>query len=179
MSKAILPLLILIFLAALIDGIDQSIVSVAMPTLCNSLGITLSNGSWIVLGYMLGIASLMIPFGKMAKNGRIKKFFISGTALMAIGSMGSAIMVISGNFELMICLRVIQGIGAAMFCASIPCIIVHDLPSDMKGTGMAAMGAASGVSLIIAPLSGGVIATFYCPAVFMITPILAVVLIIL
>lgn len=49
----------------------------------------------------------------------------------------------------------------------------------MKGTGMAAMGSASGASLIIAPLIGGVIAHFYCPAIFFITPVVGVVLVVL
>lgn len=115
--KSLVPLLIIIFIAAFIDGFDASIVAVALPTLCTDLGITLSNGSWVILGYMLGIASLMIPFGKMAKNGRVKKFFISGTILMSVGSLGSAALVIAGNFEIMILFRVIQGIGAAAFCS--------------------------------------------------------------
>lgn len=119
--------------------------SVALPTLCQNLGITMSNGSWIVLGYMLGIASLLIPFGKMTKNGRVKKFFTMGLALMALGSIASAMCVIFGSFWIMVVFRIVQGAGAAMFFAALPCIIVRYLPSDMKGTGVAAMGASSGV----------------------------------
>ena len=77
---------------------------------------------------MLGIASLMIPCGKMAKNGRVKRFFTIGLMLMAVGSIASAMCVIFGNFWIMIIFRIIQGVGAAMFFAALPCIIVRYLP---------------------------------------------------
>ena len=146
--------LVIIFLAALIDGLDVSIVNVALPTISNVMGITIGLSSWIIFGYVVGLATFLIPLGKMAKNGRIKKYMLMGTALFGISSF---ICGISTSFWMLVAFRILQGVAAAMMSCVLPSMVVHMLPKDRKGLGMSVMGASSGVALILGPALGGFI----------------------
>ena len=146
--------LVIIFLAALIDGLDVSIVTVSLPTMAEDFGISPSQSSWIVFAYVVGLAAMLLPLGKFAKNGRVKRFMILGTALFGISSF---VCGISHNFWMLIAFRLVQGISAAMMSSVLPSMVVHMLPADRKGLGMSVMGASSGLALILGPVLGGVI----------------------
>ncbi len=154
LDKKYVPILVLLFLGAFIDGLDATIVNVALPTIAMDFDVTMSNSTWIILGYVLGLASLLIPVGKVCKNNRVKKFFTAGTVTLLVGSVCCGF---TGNYTFMVIFRIVQGVGAAMMSAAMPSIIVRLLPPDRKGTGMAAMGGASGVALILGPTLGGFI----------------------
>ena len=151
-DRKYIPILVLLFMGAFIDGLDTTIVNVALPTMAMDFDVSMSNSTWIILGYVLGLAALLIPAGKACKNGRVKKFFIAGTLTLLIGSV---VCGFSKEYAFMVVFRTVQGIGAAMMSAAMPSIIVRLLPPDKKGIGMAAMGGASGVALILGPTLGG------------------------
>ena len=166
LPKGTLLTLIIVFLVALIDGLDISIVSVALPTMTKDMGITLSQSSWFILSYVLGLAALLLPFGKMAKNERVKKFIIWGTIIFGVSSLMCAL---STNFWMLVAFRLVQGVAAAMMSSALPSIIVHMLPVDRKGLGMSVMGASSGIALIAGPVLGGFLTSaFSWHAVFII-----------
>lgn len=166
LPKGTLLTLIIVFLVALIDGLDISIVSVALPTMTRDMGITLSQSSWFILSYVLGLAALLLPFGKMAKNERVKKFIIWGTIIFGVSSLMCAL---STNFWMLVAFRLLQGVAAAMMSSALPSIIIHMLPVDRKGLGMSVMGASSGIALIAGPVLGGFLTSaFSWHAVFII-----------
>lgn len=166
LPKGTLLTLIIVFLVALIDGLDVSIVSIALPTIAEDMGVTLSQSSWFIFSYVLGLAALLLPFGKMAKNNRVKRFIIWGTIIFGVSSLMCAL---STNFWMLVTFRLIQGMAAAMMSSALPSIIVHMLPVDRKGLGMSVMGASSGIALIAGPVLGGFLtSTFSWHAVFLI-----------
>ena len=144
--------LAIIFLASLIDGLDASIVTVALPTMSSHFHVSAADGSWFVFSYVVGIAAFLIPMGKMAKNNRVKKFMVAGTALFCFSSLMCGF---STSFWMLVGFRLLQGIAAAMTGCVLPSMIVHMLPADRKGLGMSIMGAASGMALILGPSLGG------------------------
>jgi len=144
--------LVIVFMAALIDGLDASIVTVSLPIMSKEMGVSIPEGSWFILAYVLGLAALLLPLGKMAKNGRVKKYMIFGTILFGASSVMCGL---SNSFWMLVIFRLIQGIAAAMMSATLPSIIVHMLPVDRKGLGMSVMGASSGVAIIVGPVLGG------------------------
>lgn len=146
--------LTLIFLAGLIDGLDVTIVTVALPTMTNYFDVSVSNGSWIVFAYVVGLASFLLPLGKMSKNHRTKKFMIAGTALFGVSSLMCGL---SNSFWMLVGFRLLQGIAAAMMSCVIPTMIVRMLPKDRKGLGMSVLGASSGIAFILGPALGGLI----------------------
>lgn len=146
--------LALIFLAGLIDGLDATIVTVALPTMTAYFGVSVSDGSWLVFAYVVGLASFLLPLGKMAKNHRTKKFMIAGTILFGASSLMCGL---STTFWMLIGFRLLQGIAAAMMSCVIPTMIVKMLPKDRKGLGMSVLGASSGIAFILGPVLGGLI----------------------
>ncbi len=152
-----LMVLVIIFLASLIDGLDASIVTVALPTIANDFDIWISDSSWVVFVYVVALAALLLPMGKMAKNNRIKKFMIIGTVLFGISSVMCGL---STSFLMLVLFRLMQGVAAAMMSCVLPCMIVHMLPVDRKGLGLSVMGASSGVALILGPSLGGFITSY-------------------
>ena len=158
--------LIIVFLVSLIDGLDVSIVSIALPTITEDMDVTLSQSSWFIFSYVLGLAALLLPFGKMAKNNRVKRFIIWGTIIFGVSSLMCAL---STNFWMLVAFRLIQGMAAAMMSSALPSIIVHMLPVDRKGLGMSVMGASSGIAMIAGPVLGGFLTSaFSWHAVFLI-----------
>ena len=177
LPKGTLLTLIIIFLVALIDGLDVSIVTVALPTMTEDMGITLSQSSWFIFSYVLSLAAFLLPMGKMAKNHRVKKFVIWGTALFGVSSLMCAL---SSDFWMLVAFRLIQGIAAAMMSSALPSIVVRMLPVDRKGLGMSVMGGSSGVALIAGPVLGGFLTTtFSWHAIFLINVPICLIIIIM
>ena len=157
LPKHIVMILIIIFLASLMDGLDASIVTVALPTMSEYFGVSIAHGSWFIFAYVVGIAAFLLPMGKMAKNNRVKQFMILGTVLFGISSFMCGI---STEFWMLIAFRLLQGISAAMMSCVLPSLIVNELPVDRKGLGMSVMGISTGIALILGPVLGGVITTY-------------------
>ena len=156
-SKVSTAMLAIIFLASLIDGLDVSIVTVSLPTMAEYFGVSPEDSSWVIFAYVLGLAAFLLPMGKMAKNGRMKKFMILGTALFGVSSLACGL---SEHFWVLILFRLLQGLSAAMMSSVLPSMVVHMLPADRKGLGMSVMGASSGLALILGPVLGGAITGF-------------------
>ena len=149
--------LVIIFLASLIDGLDASIVTVALPKMSGYFGTSVSDSSWFIFAYVVGLAAFLLPLGKMAKNKRVRKFMILGTALFGFSSFMCGI---SEMFWMLVAFRLLQGISAAMMSCVLPSMVVHMLPADRKGLGMSVMGASTGIALILGPVLGGLITTY-------------------
>ena len=149
--------LVIIFLASLIDGLDASIVTVALPKMSGYFGTSVSDSSWFIFAYVVGLAAFLLPLGKMAKNNRVRKFMILGTALFGFSSFMCGI---SEMFWMLVAFRLLQGISAAMMSCVLPSMVVHMLPADRKGLGMSVMGASTGIALILGPVLGGLITTY-------------------
>jgi len=149
--------LVIIFLASLIDGLDASIVTVALPKMSGYFGTSVSDSSWFIFAYVVGLAAFLLPLGKMAKNNRVRKFMILGTALFGFSSFMCGI---SEMFWMLVAFRLLQGISAAMMSCVLPSMVVHMLPADRKGLGMSIMGASTGIALILGPVLGGLITTY-------------------
>lgn len=59
-------------LGVLMDGIDGSIVNVALPSIAHSFGTDTSVVSWMTISYFLMLAGLLLPFGRIADSGHIR-----------------------------------------------------------------------------------------------------------
>lgn len=157
LPKGTSMILLLLFLGTFIDGIDVSIVNVALPTMSRDFSITLSQSSWVVFAYVVSMAALLLPLGKKAKNNRTKKYLIFGTVLFAISSFACGLSEYFSSFWILVVFRLLQGVAAAFMSCVFPTVIVTMLPVDRKGLGMSVMGASTGVSMILGPIIGGAV----------------------
>lgn len=145
-------LMFLVFAVTLLDGMNLSIVNIALPEIASDIGMSASNGSWILNAYNLGIAAPLLAFIKIADTGRVRGFFVSGVAVFSIASFFCGI---SDSYIMLCASRFVAGIGASMMGATAPIIVIRMLPENMKGRGMAMLSMSMGVSFAIGPLLGG------------------------
>lgn len=153
--KGQLILLILVFVITMMDGLDSSIVTLTLPTIASDLNCDVANSSWILSAYIIGIAAPLLAFTKIVDKGRIREFFIIGTFIFGLSSLFCGM---TTSFEQLAIARFVQGVGASMMGSTGPIIVIRMLPADMKGRGMSVLAIASGISLILGPPLGGVIA---------------------
>lgn len=138
----------------LMDGIDGSIVSVALPSIANSFGTDTSVVSWVTIGYFLMLAGLLLPFGRVADAGHIRRVFLFGFAVFTAGSLACAI---SPTLASLVASRLVQGVGAAALAAVAPMICVKLLPSEHLGKSLGIMTVAAALGFAVGPGLGGII----------------------
>ena len=91
--------------------LDVTIVNVALPRLRADLGAGVSDLQWIVDGYSIVLAALMLPCGDLGDRLGHKRAVLAGLAAFAIGSLGAGL---APGPQPLIGARVVQGIGAAL-----------------------------------------------------------------
>ncbi|MCK9322814.1 MAG: MFS transporter [Candidatus Methanomethylophilaceae archaeon] len=153
-KKTIACLMISIAFAALMDGLDGSIVNIALPTLAEYMNTDTGTIAWITVVYFIMMAGLLIFFGRIASNGAIKKIFAVGIAIFTISSLGCGI---STSFHMLLIFRLVQGIGAAMMGAAVPMICVRFLPREKLGMGLGIMTLGGAMGYAMGPALGGII----------------------
>ncbi len=146
--------LVILFLADFLINSDYSLLSVSLPTISTFFNISVVESSLILIVCSAGLSAFVLPFGRMAKNGRLKKFTIIGSLIVAVTSLLCGMSV---EYWMLILFSILQCIGVAMLMSVMPSIIVKLLPGDRKGLGMSVMGIASGFAIIVGPLIGGAI----------------------
>lgn len=115
----------------LMAALDINIVLIALPTIGKNLaGMNAFNVLWVVLGYQLVIASVLVNFGRLSDMfGRVRLYTI-GFALFTIGS---ALCGFSANADQLIVFRVIQATGSAFLFSNSAAIITDAFPLNERG----------------------------------------------
>ncbi|MFA5331915.1 MAG: MFS transporter [Methanoregula sp.] len=141
-------------LGVVMDGLDGSIVNVALPTIASAFDTDTGTVAWVIITYLLMMAGLVLVFGSIADRGIMKRIFILG---LAIFTLGSAVCGFSPALEILLASRVLQGIGAAMLAAVAPLLCIRYLPPQMLGASMGVLAASSSIGFAAGPALGGII----------------------
>src|ERR671923_97010 len=88
--------------------LDNTIVNVALPSIQRDLGIGISELEWVVNGYALTFAVLMLTGGKLADLLGRRSIFIVGLAIFTASSLACGL---ANSAEMLIAARVVQGVG--------------------------------------------------------------------
>jgi EmrB/QacA subfamily drug resistance transporter len=129
-------------------------VNVALPTIQRDLGAGLSELEWIVAGYALTFAALMLTGGKLADLFGRRRVFVSGLAVFAGSSLACALAPSAG---FLVGARVVQGAGAALMNPATLSIISATFPPRQRGTAIGIWAGVSALALAIGPLVGGLL----------------------
>lgn len=149
-------LLATIALGMFLDGLDGTIVNVALPDISESFHIDSSVSSWIVTIYFLVLAGLVLVFGKLCDSGAIKKIVMAGFLVFSLGSLACGL---SFSIESLLAFRAVQGIGASMLAASSVMLAVKFLPPGRTGYGLTLGVLGASVGGAVGPALGGVLAS--------------------
>jgi MFS transporter, DHA2 family, methylenomycin A resistance protein len=157
--------------------LDVTIVNVALPSIASGLGASVSGLQWVVDGYALALASLMLAGGTVGDLHGHKRVVLCGLVVFGFGSLGCAL---APNVAVLAVARVFQGVGAALLLPGTLAIISHAFGEGREQAKAIGIWAGiGGLALPAGPLLGGaLIAAFGWRAIFLINvPIVVLALI--
>ena len=151
--------LAVVVVAALIVVLDNSVLTVAIPTILRDFHTTLPAVEWVITGYALTFASLLIIGGRLGDVFGHRRIFIIGAALFGSGSLLAAL---SWNVPtLIVGEALIEGIGASLMLPATLSIISTTFQGRERATAFAAWGATVGAGAALGPVVGGFLTTNY------------------
>jgi EmrB/QacA subfamily drug resistance transporter len=132
--------------------LDNTVVNVALPTISKDLGAGVSGLQWIVDGYVLAFASLLLTGGILGDRYGRKKMFLGGLALFTLASLGCGL---SPSTSWLIGFRAIQGVGGALLMPGTLSIITVTFPPQERARAIGLWAGMSGLALALGPTVGG------------------------
>jgi len=147
--------------------LDTTIVNVALPSIARSLHTPTSGLQWVVDGYILTLASLLLSSGRIGDRSGHKRVYLVGLGVFALGS---GLCALAGSTDELVCSRVLQGVGAAIELPATLALLTGAFPDPRERAQAVGIWAGSGgLSLALGPVLGGLlIRAFAWPAVFLV-----------
>lgn len=137
--------------------VDTTIVSVANPAIKAALDPStnnLDNVVWVTSAYLLAYAVPLLIAGRLGDAFGPKRVYLTGLAVFTLASLGCGL---STSLGMLIAMRAVQGLGAALMTPQTMALIARTFPADRRGAAMGLWGATAGVATLVGPLVGGVL----------------------
>lgn len=137
---------------AFLGQLDASIAGLVLPTLEQVFQAPVSAVEWVAISYLLTLAALVVPLGRLADLTGRKMLYTFGFLVFIIGS---ALCGLAPTLGFLIAARVAQAVGAAMLQANSVAIITAAVPRRSLGRAIGIQGAAQAIGLAVGPSVGG------------------------
>ncbi|NVM66584.1 MFS family permease [Mucilaginibacter sp. SG538B] len=157
-------ILTVVSLSVLLASLGTSIVNIALPSFITYFSASFQYVQWTVIAYLIAITVFVTVAGKLVDQYGHRRVLLSGITLFTLSSFSSAF---AKDILLLIMLRGVQGIGAAVL-STVSMVMVRNSMNKVKmGFAMGMLGTSSAIGTAMGPSVGGVLlANFGWPAIF-------------
>ena len=151
-------LLSLVCLVSLMNGISQSSLNIALPTVVSGLSADPVQASWILLSFQLTHVTLMIFFGRLADVLGRRSVYLTGIGLFTVASLLAGL---APDVALLMACRVLQAVGAAMLITNNAALVTAAFPRRLLGQGLGIHVASFSLAMMLGPTFGGLVTTTF------------------
>jgi EmrB/QacA subfamily drug resistance transporter len=142
-------------LATFMTYLDNNIVNVAIPDLQRELGLSTAGIEWVVSGYILTFAGLLLAGGRLADAFGRRRLFLIGLAVFTTSSLFAGL---AGGAATLIAARGVQGVGAALVTPTTLAIISATFTDPReRNAAVGIWGGAGALALAVGPVIGGLL----------------------
>ncbi|MEN6611467.1 MAG: MFS transporter [Methanoregulaceae archaeon] len=150
--------LLIAVLAGFLTPFDGAAVNIALPTIASEFHMDVIALSWIATAYLLAAALFLVPFGKIADIYGRKKIFLYGIAIFAAASLS---MTLVPSTNLMIAIRIVQGLGSGMIFGTTVAILSSVFSPGERGKALGIYITSVYFGLSLGPFLGGVLIDYF------------------
>ena len=145
-------LLATVMIGTFMAVLDATIVNVGLPKIMASFGVGLDKIEWVITAYMLAMAVMLPTASWLADRFGFKRMYFLGLMLFTFGSL---LCGMSGNENMLIISRIIQGLGAGAIQPIGMAIITREFPPHQRGVALGFWAISAAASVSFGPLIGG------------------------
>ena len=147
--------LVAVGLATFMTYLDNNIVNVAIPDIQRDLGLSTAGIEWVVSGYILTFAGLLLAGGRLADAFGRRRLFLIGLAVFT----GSSLLAgFAGGETGLIAARALQGVGAALVTPTTLAIISATFTDPrQRNAAVGVWGGVGALALAVGPVLGGLL----------------------
>jgi EmrB/QacA subfamily drug resistance transporter len=153
--RLIIPLVVAF--AFLMEQLDQTIITTAIPDMARGLGTTALRMNLAVTTYVLTLAMFIPVSGWFADRFGARRVFV---AALLIFTAGSSLCGLANSFAMLVATRALQGFGGAMMTPVGRLILLRSFPRNQFFTAMIYMSMPAMIGPVIGPLLGGILTTY-------------------
>ncbi|MEP6598085.1 MAG: MFS transporter [Actinomycetota bacterium] len=156
--------------------LDVTVVNVALPRLGEDLNASFAGLQWVINGYTLALAALILLGGSLGDRFGRRRVFITGTVWFASASL---LCGLAPNTALLVGARILQGVGAALLTPGSLALIQASFRPGDRARAIGAWSGLGGVAGAIGPLFGGILVEASWRLIFLINlPVAALVVVV-
>lgn len=139
-------------------ALDSSVVNVILPLVREALKSDFSSTEWVVTIYLLVLSGLLLSFGRVGDLRGHKNVYLAGFGVFVLSS---ALCGLAPNVSVLVAVRALQALGAAMLAANSPAILTKSFPAAQRGQALGMQATMTYLGLVTGPSLGGWLANAF------------------
>ncbi len=138
--------------------LDTTVLFVAFPDIVNSFNtVSPTQLSWVLNGYTIVFAALLVPAGRFADRSGHKRVFLGGSVLFTLSSLACAL---APTAALLIAFRLVQAVGAAALLPASLALVLRAFPANRIPFAVAIWGSTGALAGAVGPTLGALLVEF-------------------
>ena len=152
-KRRVALIVVVLSLAAFMSSLDLFIVNLAFPYISRDFhGSSLDSLSWVLNGYSILFAAVLVPAGRWADRIGRRRMFVAGLVVFTLGSILSGV---TPDVSLLVAARLIQAIGAGMMVPASLSLLLAAVPGPARAQAIGTWSAIGALGAALGPVIGG------------------------